>query len=115
MKTHKNLYAHIGSFENLLLAAHKAAQGKRFRPYVLKFLGQIVFPTHRLLPPENVRRFARRMRRFQKDYASRKIALPEIRRSLRSWLGHAGQAGTWALRRDLMPRLAKFTAAAYIA
>ena len=108
MKTHKNLYAHIGSFENLLLAAHKAAQGKRFRPYVLKFLGQIVFPTHRLLPPENVRR-------FQKDYASRKIALPEIRRSLRSWLGHAGQAGTLALRRDLMPRLAKFTAAAYIA
>ena len=73
-----------------------------------RFLGQIVFPTHRLLPPENVRRFARRMRRFQEKYAARKIALPEIRRSLMSWLGHARQADTWALRRALMPRLAKF-------
>lgn len=32
MKTHKNLYAQICTFENLLLAAHQAAAGKRFRP-----------------------------------------------------------------------------------
>lgn len=75
-----------------------------------RFLGQIVFPTHRRLPPENVRRLARRMRGFQKMYALRKIALPEIRHSLMSWLGHARQADTWSLRRALMPRLAKFVA-----
>ena len=79
-----------------------------------RFLGQIVFPTHRLLTPENVRRFARRMRRFQKNYALRKITLPEIRHSLMSWLGHAGQADTWALRRGLLPRLAKFNSPSYI-
>jgi hypothetical protein len=73
-----------------------------------RFLGQVVFPQYRLLAPENVRRFARRLRRFQRNYAKRKIDLPEIRQSLMSWLGHAQQANTWALRRDLMPRLAVF-------
>jgi hypothetical protein len=37
MKTHKNLYAQICSFENFLSAAGKAACGKRFRPHVLAF------------------------------------------------------------------------------
>jgi hypothetical protein len=69
-----------------------------------RFLGQIVFPQYRLLAPENVRRFARRMRRLQKRYAGGKITLPEIRQSLMSWLGHAGQANTRALRRALLPR-----------
>jgi retron-type reverse transcriptase len=78
-----------------------------------RFLGQMVFPRHRLLAPANVRRFARRMRRFQKKYARRKITLPEIRQSLMSWLGHARQANTWSLRRALMPRLAKFGSPLY--
>jgi hypothetical protein len=30
-----------------------------------------------------------------------------------SWLGHARQADTWALRRALMPRLAKFGSPLY--
>ncbi|MGH7452474.1 MAG: reverse transcriptase domain-containing protein [bacterium] len=79
-----------------------------------RFLGQIVFLTHRLLAKENVRRFARRLRQFQKKYALRKIALPEIRQSLMSWLGHARQADTWTLRRSLMPRLAKFSSPSYL-
>lgn len=71
-----------------------------------RFLGQIVFPKHRLLAPENVRRFTRRMRNFQKRYANKNASLPEIRQSLMSWLGHAQQANTWALRCALLPRLA---------
>jgi len=70
---------------------------------------QIVFPRYRLLDRANVRRFARRMRGFQDNYARQKISLPEIRQSFMSWLGHARQANTWALRRDLMPRLAMFS------
>ncbi len=80
-----------------------------------RFLGQIVFPSHRLLAPENVRRFARRMRRLQKKHAGRKVGMPEIRQSLMSWLGHARQANTWALRRVLMPRLAKFGSSSSLA
>ena len=32
----------------------------------IRFLGYRVFPTHRLLPKENVRRFRRRVRRMQR-------------------------------------------------
>ncbi|MDZ7291700.1 MAG: reverse transcriptase/maturase family protein [candidate division KSB1 bacterium] len=78
-----------------------------------RFLGQIVFPRHRLLVPENVRRFARRMRQFQKRYARQKISLPQIRQSLMSWLGHAGQANTWALRQTLLPGVARFSRNTY--
>ena len=35
----------------------------------IRFLGYRVFPTHRLLPKENVRRFRRRVRGMQEDYA----------------------------------------------
>jgi len=73
-----------------------------------RFLGQTVFPRHRLLAPENVRRFARRMRRFQNQFPSRQISLRDIRQSLMSWLGHAQQANTWRLRNELMPRFAVF-------
>ena len=37
MKRHGRLYPQIVSFENLLLAAHNAQRGKRFRPNVLAF------------------------------------------------------------------------------
>jgi len=40
MKTHKNLFPQICSFENLLLAAKEAAAGKRFRPHVLAFFSK---------------------------------------------------------------------------
>ncbi len=71
-----------------------------------RFLGQVVFPSHRLLAPENVRRFARRMRKRQEQYARREISLQEIKQSLASWQGHAQQANTWSLRKSLLPRFA---------
>ncbi|MGH7492823.1 MAG: reverse transcriptase domain-containing protein [bacterium] len=90
-----------------LLLYHKKCQ---IRPVHQgqRFLGQIVFPTYRLLARENVRLFARRMRHMQRLYQITRVTLPEIRQSLMSWLGHARQANTWALRRALLPRLARF-------
>jgi len=73
------------------------------------FLGQMIFPTHRLLASKNVRRFTKRMRRMQQHYAQGKITIPEIRQSLMSWLGHARQANTQALREGLMPKLVAFS------
>lgn len=37
MKSYKNLFEQIVSFDNLLLAAHKAQSGKRFRNEIMKF------------------------------------------------------------------------------
>jgi hypothetical protein len=67
----------------------------------IRFLGYRVFPTHRLLAKENVRRFRRRVRRMQELYAASLISPGEIRQRLMSWSGHARQANTYWLRSRL--------------
>ena len=64
----------------------------------IRFLGYRVFPTHRLLAKENVRRFCRRVRRLQRLYAGGLISAGEIRQRIVSWSGHARQADTYLLR-----------------
>jgi retron-type reverse transcriptase len=67
----------------------------------IRFLGYRVFPSHRLLVPENVRRFRRRLRDLQGQYARYEITLAAARTRILSWIGHARQAGTYCLRRRL--------------
>ncbi len=64
----------------------------------IRFLGYRVFPTHRLLPKENVWRFLRRVRQMQEDYAVGRASFAEIYQRLMSWNGHARQANTYRLR-----------------
>ena len=64
----------------------------------IRFLGYRVFPTHRLLPKENVRRFRRRVRGMQEDYAAGRVSFAEVYQRLMSWSGHARQANTYRLR-----------------
>lgn len=49
MKTHKNLYPQICTFENLLLASQKAQKGKRFQENVASFNFHLEANLHRLL------------------------------------------------------------------
>jgi retron-type reverse transcriptase len=71
----------------------------------LRFLGQVIYPDRRLLPKRSIRCFMRRMKIFKSKYASGKMSLAEINHSLQSWLGHAKQAHTSALRRNLLMRM----------
>ena len=64
----------------------------------IRFLGYRVFPTHRLLPKENVMRFRRRVRGMQEDYAAGRLAFAQVYQRLMSWSGHARQANTDRLR-----------------
>src|SRR5262249_57192521 len=64
----------------------------------IRFLGCRVFPTHRLLVSDNVRRFRRRVRQMQRDYATWRISFASIYQRLMSWIGHARQANTYRLR-----------------
>jgi retron-type reverse transcriptase len=64
----------------------------------IRFLGYRVFPTHCLLPKENVRRFRRRVRTMQHEYAVGLASFAEIYQRLMSWVGHAKQADTYRLR-----------------
>jgi retron-type reverse transcriptase len=70
----------------------------------IRFLGYRVFPMHRLLVKENVRRFRRRTRTMQRQYARREIGPEDVRRRLMSWCGHARQADTYQLRQRLLAR-----------
>jgi RNA-directed DNA polymerase len=67
----------------------------------IRFLGYRVFPTHRLLPKDNVRRFRRRVRAMQEQYAAGKMSFAEVYQRLMSWIGHAKQADTYRLRERL--------------
>lgn len=64
----------------------------------IRFLGYRVFPTHRLLVKHNVRRFRRRLRQMQREYAAWRLCFAEIEQRIMSWLGHARQADTYRLR-----------------
>ena len=71
----------------------------------IRFLGYRVFPTHRLLARENVRRFRRRMRRMQREFAAERIGFDAIRPRIMSWTGHARHANTYRLRTELFRRM----------
>jgi retron-type reverse transcriptase len=71
----------------------------------IRFLGFRVFPTHRLIAKENVRRFRRRMRWMQRAFATGRIGFDAIRPRIMSWLGHARHANTYRLRSDLFRRM----------
>jgi len=71
----------------------------------IRFLGYRVFPTHRRLVPENVRRFRRRMRWMQRAFATGRIGFDAIRPRIMSWIGHARHANTYGLRADLFARI----------
>jgi retron-type reverse transcriptase len=65
-----------------------------------RFLGQVVFPTHRRLTGENARKFKSRLGKWR-DHP------PEnVKQRVASWLGHARQADTKALIRSLEKQFA---------
>jgi RNA-directed DNA polymerase len=66
-----------------------------------RFVGFRIWPTHRLLTKDNVRAFRRRVRWMKRAYAEGKIDPAEVRPRLVSWMGHARQADSKKLIRQL--------------
>lgn len=96
----------MGAFlESLRLKLHPHKQHVRPVTQGLKFLGQVIYPDRRLLPKNNIRRFMRRMKNFQRLYAENKMEFAPINHSFKSWLGHAKQAHTRALRAELIEKI----------
>lgn len=62
------------------------------------FLGMILFPDNRRLKHDNVIRFKKRLKRFQKLYKNGPEKWPHIHQSILSWIGHASHADTSRLR-----------------
>jgi RNA-directed DNA polymerase len=67
----------------------------------LDLLGYIVYPDFRLLRNDNGHRFSRKLRRFAKDYADRRLSRADFDPAVQSWIGHARHADTEGLRRRI--------------
>tara|TARA_R110002167_G_scaffold98718_11_gene259432 strand:+ start:5629 stop:6681 length:1053 start_codon:yes stop_codon:yes gene_type:complete len=72
----------------------------------LDFLGYRIWPTHRKLRKDSVRRMKHRLRRMAADYAKGRISLGRINPRLQSWIGHAKHASTWRLRGKVLGSVA---------
>ncbi len=59
----------------------------------LDFLGYKIWPTHRRLRKDSVRRMRRKIALFRQE----KISAEALKKSITSWLGHAGHANTYNL------------------
>jgi retron-type reverse transcriptase len=62
------------------------------------FLGYRVFPTHRRLDANNVRRFKRRLRRYDQAVEEGRMSPSQRSDRIRSWIAHARHADTGRLR-----------------
>lgn len=65
----------------------------------LTFVGYRIWPTHRLLRKDNVRRLRRRVRWMRQAYADGRIDWEDVKPRLASWLGHARHADSKRLVR----------------
>ena len=65
------------------------------------FLGQIIYPDYRLLKKDNIRRFCKKMKRFEHRLNNGEMDQKRVTSSIQGWKGHACQADTFRLRKDL--------------
>jgi hypothetical protein len=68
----------------------------------IEFLGFRVYPDHRRLLAENVRRARRRMRYLARQFAARRIDAARVAASIQAWVAHAKHGDTWGLRRAVV-------------
>ena len=62
------------------------------------FLGLLIFPDQRRIRRNNLIRFKRRLRGFQRNYKSGKVDWQHINQSVQSWLGYAKHADSFKIR-----------------
>lgn len=66
------------------------------------FLGYRIFPTHRRLDADNVRRFKRRLRRYHQAVEDGRMSDSQRKDCIRSWIAHARHANSARLRTHLL-------------
>ena len=75
--------------------AHRQGRG-------LDFLGFRMWPTHRRLRKQSIRRMRRKMRAYARRYAAGRVDLDQVGASVQSWVGHASHADTHQLRAQVL-------------
>lgn len=68
----------------------------------VRFLGFIVFPTHRRLLRRSGLHYRRHLRHLVLLYHQRKISLDDVTASIQGWINHVRYGDTWGLRRAVL-------------
>lgn len=97
---HAELRAYAAERLRLLLHPHKC-QVYPTRTGV-PFLGFRHFASHRRLKRPSVVRFRRRLRTYQRDYATGHMSLAQAGERIRSWCAHAAHGSTRRLRSQIL-------------
>jgi len=92
------LHAHLALRLNAKTQVFPVRPGGRS----LDFLGYRIWPTHRLLRRDSVGRMRKKMKRMARQYHEGQIDLDRVQRVVASWVGHAGHAQTYTLRRKVV-------------
>ena len=71
----------------------------------IDFLGYVVFDHYKLLRKSTVKRFLNRTKFYKRKLIERKISKKQFNFSLNAWLGYAGFANSYQLRKNLKRRL----------
>lgn len=65
------------------------------------FLGYVLHPGWRALPPANVQRFRHRLNSLHDRWQAGTVGMPDVQQRVDAWLAHAAHANTWRLQQDL--------------
>lgn len=68
----------------------------------LDFVGYRIYPTHRRLRRDSIKRIKTSLKRLQRHYAEGRIGHEQIRPVIHSWVAHAAHANTEGLREKLL-------------
>lgn len=71
----------------------------------LRLLGFRVWPGYAWLSNDGLRRFKRRMRRYQIGFRTGRLSSRDLTQRILAWLGHAKQAQSYRLREIMLPRI----------
>nr|MBC8393966.1 RNA-dependent DNA polymerase [Deltaproteobacteria bacterium] len=90
--------------EGLRLKLHKNKSRIYRTSDGVDFLGYRIFPGYMRVRKRLVKRYRKKLRKMTLDYKNRKIGLPDIKRSINSWIGHAKHADSYILRNEMFSK-----------
>jgi RNA-directed DNA polymerase len=91
--------------DQLRLKLNRKTQIFPIGPRSLDFLGYRIWPNHRLLRKNNVKRTKRKLHKYERLYTQGNIGMEKVNPSVMSWLGHAMHADTYHLRNRFLAGL----------
>jgi retron-type reverse transcriptase len=92
----------IERLARLRLTLHENKAQVRPTTEGIRFLGFVVYPTHRLLLRRKGVAYRRRLKVMLRAYSRGEMAQDALKQSLIGWINHVRYGDTWGLRRDLL-------------